>query len=85
MDNLRAEPRDTATVHGIAPHERPALCVFEPSADAPAEGIQDEGLEPRRKAGRFGSSDSESMTIAAAVNCFPTDPNWYTVRSVAGT
>ena len=28
---------------------------------------------------------SESMTIAAAVNCLPTDPDWYTVLSVAGT
>src|SRR6185437_1026838 len=55
MDNLSAKSRDTATVHGIAPHERPALRLFEPPADAPAEGIRDEGLEPWRNAGRFGS------------------------------
>src|SRR6266704_3677181 len=55
LHNLRAQSRDTATLHRIAPDERPALCAFEPPTDALAQGIGDEGLEPRREVGRFHS------------------------------
>src|SRR2546427_6925825 len=52
---IRRPPRSTLFPYTTLFRSRPALCAFEPPTDALAQGIGDEGLEPRREVGRLHS------------------------------